>query len=232
MQLFIIRHGQSANNVIEHLSQRHQDPPLTPPGEQQAALLAAFLARGGHLSAAERQDGRARLDQLLCSPMRRALQTARPCGAALGLAPEVWVDLHEIGGIYLDHGGDTGTLGYPGQTRRQVQDEFPGYVLPPALGPDGWWNRPMEAAHQGQGRAIGVARALRARAGEDRRVALITHGDFTDSLLKALWGRLPAEGLYFEHGNTGITRIDLQAEGRLLVRYLDSSEHLPEGLRT
>ena len=231
MQLFIIRHGQSANNVIEHQSQRHQDPLLTPLGEQQAAVLAAFLARGGHLSPSARQEERPFLDQLYCSPMRRALQTARPCGQSLGLVPEVWVDLHEIGGIYLDHGEDVGTVGYSGQTRRQIQEEFPGYDLPAEIGQEGWWNRPMEAAHAGQGRAVSVAWALRRRAGEDRRIGLVSHGDFTDALLKALWGRLPGEALYWEHGNTGITCLDLSADGRQLVRYVNCMAHLPDGMR-
>lgn len=236
MELFLIRHGESRNNLLEALAggdpapQRHQDPELTEKGERQAACAAEFLAKGGHLGAAERQEGRPFLDQLYCSPMIRALHTAQFMGQALRLLPELWVEIHEVGGIYLDQGDEK--VGYPGQKRSQILQRFPGYGLPPQLTEQGWWKGGFEEPHQGQGRAIGVAQILRRRSGERCRIGLVSHGDFMSNLLKALADQLPGPGLYYEHRNTGITRLDFSPEGRVVVKYLDRVDHLPEELQS
>ncbi len=232
MEIFIIRHGQSANNALTDITRRSKDPLLTEIGKKQAEIVGPFLAQGRHLNLAERQNGRPFLDHLYCSPMIRCLQTARPIGQALGLVPEVWVDIHEQGGIFLDHGGERGVMGYPGQTRSQILEEFPDYVLPDQVGAEGWWNKGFEEIHLCHGRAIGVAHALHQRAGEERRIGLVSHGGFIDALLKALGRQLPGDGLHYDHYNTAITRVHLAPEGRVAVKYMNQVDHLPDGLVT
>lgn len=230
MELFLIRHGQSANNALGDVKRRDKDPELTELGEEQAEHLSAYLAAGGHLSPGERVEGRPLFDRLYCSPMIRAMRTAVPLGKKLGITPEVWVDIHEMGGIYLDHGGERGTVGYPGQTRGEMAARFPGYALPDEVGEDGWWAGGMESFHVGQGRAIGVAAALRERAAENERIALVSHGGFGSCLLQALGRQLPAEGVYYDHGNTAISRLELRDGGVTVMRYLNRLDHLPEEL--
>ena len=241
MELFIIRHGQSGNNALEDVTKRSKDPLLTEIGEQQAECVGPYLGAGQHLDVAERQNGRPFLDRLYCSPMIRTLQTARPIGRTLGLAPEVWVDIHEQGGIFLDHGEGRGVVGYSGLTRSQILEQFPDYVLPDEVGEDGWWNRGFEEIHVCHGRAIQVARILEERAGENIRIGLVTHGGFINSLLKALENQLPGTGVYYPHNNTAITRISFPPEAwegsgnagaRLVVRYMNRVEHLSEELIT
>ena len=168
-------------------------------------------------------------DQLYCSPMIRAMQTARPIARALGVPYEVWVDIHEIGGIYLDRDGRK--VGYAGQTRSQLLQRFPECTLPHDLSEQGWWNRDFEEAHQGHARAAAVARALRARAGENARVGLVSHGDFLSALLKALGDQDHGDAAYYEHRNTGITHVDLTPLGAR-VRYLNRVDHLDDTLIT
>ena len=124
MELFLIRHGQSANNALADPALRVEDPLLTPVGELQAERTAAYLAARRHLHADARDGGRPIFDRLYCSPMIRAMQTARPIARALGVPYEVWVEIHEIGGIYLDRDGRK--VGYAGQTRSQLLHRFPG----------------------------------------------------------------------------------------------------------
>ena len=70
--------------------------------------------------------------------MHRALQTAAPLARALGLKPEVWLDIHEQGGMYLDK--DWNKIGFPGMTRHEILGEFPDYVLPQTITDAGWYD--------------------------------------------------------------------------------------------
>ena len=230
MDIFIIRHGQSYNNALEDVSDRLPDPPLTEKGARQAERVALHLSSGGHLLETERaSNGRPFLDELHCSAMIRALETARPIGEAIRVSTHVWVDIHEVGGLFLDHGdGEGGIESFPGKTRRQIEDEFEGFV-PEGVGEDGWWRGGQEAEQAGRGRAIGVAEKLMARAEEDVRIGLVSHGDFISGLLKALGDHLPSRGLWYDHHNTAVTRLRLSS-GRLVVNYMNRVDHLTDDL--
>jgi broad specificity phosphatase PhoE len=107
MQLYIIRHAQSTNNALADQRFRVSDPGLTETGHRQAELLAEHLVHGsGRFTSSTNPAGAAGIGygitRLYCSPMLRALQTARPVSHALGLIPEIWIEIHEYGGIWLD----------------------------------------------------------------------------------------------------------------------------------
>ncbi len=242
MELYIIRHAQSINNALTDQRDRMSDPPLTELGRRQANIVAQHLAKGinPELSvgtSAEDTHVRRRhgygIDRLYCSAMWRALQTAQPIGEALGLASEVWIDIHEQGGIYLDHGEAGGLVGYPGKTRSDILAEFPNYVLPEEITEAGWWNKEHEDWPSCHGRAIRVAGQLRRIAREvddDERIAMVSHGGFIDALLKALLHQLPDRRIFYHHYNTAITRIDFRRDGRLDLRYLNRIPHLSQSL--
>ncbi len=224
MELFLIRHGQSTNNALSDWNQRVEDPLLTAEGEQQAGHLAVHVAAGRHIAEPPRDAARPVLDQLYCSAMIRAIQTADAIAKAVGVVPHVWVDIHEHGGIYRDHGERK--IGYPGATRRELSQRFPQCVLAPEVTEQGWWNRDFEELHVGHGRAARVAQALRERAAEDVRIGIVTHGDFMSTLLNALGGQPLGAGIYYEHGNTGVTCVEITPDGARL-RYLNRVDHLP-----
>ncbi len=235
MELYLIRHGQSTNNALMDPTHRECDPPLTELGQRQAQLLAQHLANGFNPKyfgmSSDDDDSRGyRITRLYCSPMWRALQTAQPISQALGLAPEVWIEIHEHGGIYLDHGEDGGIVGYPGKTRSEILQEFPNYVLPEGITEQGWWRDGREEIADCHARAIKVAEQLRSWANTEECIALVSHGTFIDALLKALFNQLPGYHLFYHHHNTAITRIDFDAEGRLHLRYLNRIDHLPPEL--
>lgn len=244
MELYLIRHGQSRNNatMLQNIRQRVADPPLTEIGRQQAEIVARHLCEGvnpdliidsqfdGHANPSARRGFE--ITTLYCSPMHRALQTAQPIARALGLQAQVWVDVHEHGGIYEGHEDDGTLVGLPGKTRTEMAQEFPDYLLPDGIGDDGWWkgmHEPMAAAY---GRAVKVAQELRSRQDTAERVALITHATFMDALLKALFHQIPNDRLFYYHYNTAITRIDFDGDGRLALRYLNRVDHLPPELLT
>ena len=230
MQLFVIRHGQSENNALADVSQRVADPELTEHGKRQAEIVAAHLSRDGHLPVPDRDGDRPPLDVLYCSPMIRTLQTAQPIASSLSLDPDVWIDIHEVGGIFLEDADGVAT-GYPGCSRAHLQAEFPGYGSE-AVGEDGWWTGEKETPEQGRGRAMAVASALLARAGEEIRIGLVSHGDFISALIKALANHLPSWGLYYHHHNTAITSVDFRSGDDIVFNYLNRAHHLPDDLVT
>lgn len=241
MELYIIRHGQSVNNVsmINDGKDRVADPPLTELGQKQADAVARHLKSGlnpDSLIDAAYGNGEGKpgfaITKLYCSPMLRTLQTCMPISKALGLKPQVWIDIHEHGGIYLDYQDERGVVSFPGLTRAEMMAGFPDYALPDMLTDKGWWN-PAQAEEDrasAQARAIRVTAALhkQAKAEPDERIALVTHGAFADSLLKALLNLLPSNHHFFSHYNTAITRIDF-VEGEhkhTLMRFTNRVDHL------
>jgi len=234
MDLFIIRHGESANNALANIKDRQVDPPLTDLGEQQAEKLARFLMDGyiPELTDPNAANNKIKMRQgfgitsLYVSPMYRTLQTVQPVAESLGLDPMVWVDLHEEGGMYLNHGTGKGLVGYPGLTRQEIATEFGSYKLPENVTDAGWWNKSHEGTDDFMRRAERVSESLKRMVLEEDNVALITHGAFIDMLLKALLGQMSSRLIRFRHHNTGITRVNLRDDGALEFLSLNQVVHL------
>ncbi len=213
MQLFLIRHAQSANNARPQ-SQRVDDPTLTRIGHEQARRLAASVAP-------------LQLTRILTSPFLRALQTAEYLHQATGLLPEIRVPLHEKGGCVAG-GGDTPFDGQPGMTRRQIATLFPGYQIAPEIDGQGWWgSQPMETLSQATQRA---QRLWADTCGEftqpDERVAVVMHGDFLMLLLRCFHPQ-PLNLAW----NASLSRVSLVDSTAVLEDYA-SVEHLPNYLVT
>ncbi len=237
MELYIIRHGQSTNNVsmIYDAKDREADPPLTELGQKQAAKVAEYLAKGENFDHwVERKTEEHEtmqgfgITRLFCSPMLRTLQTTLPISKALDMHPEVWPDLHEHGGLHLDTGDERGILGYPGLNRSAMMEQFPGYVLHDSITDAGWYDysRGVEDLASAMARAIRVAGVLKSQANSQQRIAIVIHGTFADALIKALMNALPNHEMYFLMYNTGITRIDFRRDGRMVPRYMNRVAHL------
>ncbi len=239
MELFIIRHGQSGNNALANIRDRSVDPPLTDLGERQAEMLGEYVARGENQELSRETTGNTKYElrhglgitSLFTSPMYRSLQTVQPVSRASGLAPRIWVDIHEEGGMFLNHGGDEGLVGYPGRTRSEILAEFPDYVLPTSFDETGWWNKDHEDPASLLVRATKVSEQLREMAKTEDRVAIITHGAFMNALLNAIFGQVSEGHMYYRHHNTAISRFYMDGDGRFEVLYLNSTVHLnPESI--
>ncbi len=235
MILYLIRHGQSSNNLLdeelkersgtlpydEYMKLRVSEPPLTAAGERQAEQLGTFI-------------GSLPVHRLYCSPMLRTLQTMQPVAASLGGAPSVWVDLHEHGGIFQRAGMDAEAVGFPGLSRTEMLANFPGYRVD-GIGEEGWWFGGEEDRAGCHARAARVLEELHRMAAElaaDDTIVAISHGTFMDSLLKAIVGRLPGDEFYFNHHNTGATRVDFlpwsDRNSVAFIRYVNRTDHLSE----
>jgi len=216
VEIYLIRHAQSTNQLQESRDDLVFDPRLTQLGRRQALLLAEYLA-----SDEERvrfvESG---IDRLRCSPMWRALQTTLPLAQALDLTPEVWVDVHEHV-LTVD--------GSPGGTREEIRAAFPRYRLPDGISEKGWWHRGAESRSACMERAIRVAGDLWERAEAHEALAIVSHARFIDALLKTFLNQLPGHGHWYHHSNTAVSRIAL-VDRRCEIRYLNRVAHLPPGL--
>jgi len=230
MRLYLIRHAESENNALsrESLHRRKVDPDLTPLGYQQRDLLAR------HIEAEMDAVGEGyAITHLYTSAMYRSLLTAKPVSDALAVAPTVWPDLHEKGGMYSERDGCV--RGHTGMTRADIQAAFPGFCLPDTIGERGWYDTSlgMEPEEHCYYRAIKVARELRARGDTDDVIALVSHAGFLDVLLKAIFEQLPSRPytMHFYHDNTAITRINFH-QGWTTLHYLNRVDHLMPDLRS
>lgn len=200
MRFVLIRHGQSGNNLLFSTNGddqgRDPDTLLTPLGEQQAEALAGFATDPGLPW---------RITHLRCSLMARAIQTAAPLADALDVPLHADEHLHECMGPYDYSPGTRDRVPHPGSARSALAAHSPRLVLPDVATEDGWWTRELEEAEEEYAaRAARVVATLRDELPADAVVGLVTHGWFTQYLVRELLG-IPAMSGWFAIHNTAVT---------------------------
>ena len=238
MQLYLIRHGQSTNNLLwartGGSNGRSEDPELTDVGRQQAALVAGFLRYGAPADKVLDLQNTAGfgITHVYSSLMVRAVATGAAIARALGLPLIGLRDAHETGGIYRHDPETDENIGLPGRARSYFTAHYPDLIVPDDVDENGWWNRPFEEREARRERAERLVTALLARHKEtEDRVVLVGHGGFYNYMLAVIM-RLPEErDFWFSMNNTGITRIDYTPE-RTYITYMNRVDFLPRALIT
>ena len=247
MQLYLIRHAQSANNALwartKSENGRSSDPLITDVGHQQAAAVAQFLAQSDETIVTDPIDNYNwkgfPFTHLYCSLMQRAIQTASYIAEAKEMPLVAWEMIHEWGGIYEDDPENGGYRGLAGPNRAFFEETYPHLVLPDDLGEAGWWNRPFETRDACYGRSQQFLQALDERHGDtDDKVAIVTHGGFFYSFMSALlnsWeAKAPlaeAKQVWMAVNNASITRVDFN-DTHLRVAYMNRLDFLSPDLIT
>lgn len=222
VEVVLIRHAQSGNNLLWDQTGdsvgRHPDTHLTALGEQQAAALAHWFAH---------HDGGPRLTELHTSLMFRAVQTAAPLAEALDLPLHGHGELFEVGGPYEEDTDTRKRTWHPGSTLpelRQLSNRLHHVAAHPE---ERWWSGPYEEDHQAADRARRVIDGIRA-GGDDgpreRTIGLVTHGFFSQYLLRALLG-IPDMTGWVQIDNTSISRFRIDDAGVLAVS-INATPHL------
>ncbi len=239
MQFYFIRHAQSENNLLWDTTGssrgRSDDPALSDVGLKQAHLLAQLLRRRDPALVQNGYDyynhSGFYLTHLYSSLMLRAVATGAIVADALDLPLVALADLHETGGIYLEDEQTGHHIGQTGKTRTYFQQNFPRLALPETCGEHGWWNRPFEEQEEAMARAPRLWHRLLTRHGHTQdRVAVFSHGDFYNCLLRAIL-KIGGNDNWFGLNNTGITRIDMIDNCVHLV-YANRIDFLPRELVT
>jgi len=197
MRVFVIRHAEPEPF-------QGPDPPLTPLGRQQAERLARAL------------QGQ-RLDPIVCSTMRRAVETATPLSEAMGAAL-----VREPGLVEADLGALWAFGAAEQEEWTRVCDRW-------RAGDFAARPRGGESLAEVIGRVGPVVRRVVAE-GCERGVAIIGHAVVNGVILPLLCPELrPRLGDYLGHSFTGIW--ELEGEGRdfRVLRWNDSTHLSPGG---
>jgi 2,3-bisphosphoglycerate-dependent phosphoglycerate mutase len=240
MQLYYIRHAQSANNALYAGTGsddgRSHDPELTQTGKEQARFLAKHFKK-----ARDEYDFNdygypyqqsTRLTHIYCSLMLRSVATGTVLAQALGLPLHALEEIYEEGGIYQADPESGLKTGLPGYGKAYFAEHYPDLVLPEGMNPEGWWNRDYELPEQRPERARKALKIiLELHGGTQDQVALVSHGGFYNQFLKVLLKVSDANRYWFTMNNTGITRIDFIDDWISLV-YCNRTDFLPDRLIT
>ncbi|MEU8834416.1 histidine phosphatase family protein [Streptomyces sp. NBC_01717] len=246
MQLILVRHGQSTNNVrlaealaaglrgspayeritadVNHYRGRVPDPPLSALGMRQAEAL-----------------GRALLDErapftpthLYASPTIRAVQTVRPLADAARRPVLLQPDAYEVGGIHVFDPPTRTRQARSGATLMELLQHCPSAEAPPGLfhASDEPWSGGLETQDEQAGpRAQRLLARLREAHEPDDVVLLVTHQHFSQFLLAAALGLDGPQGQRFRLDNTG--HLSLRFDGGPAgLDWLNRVEHLePEDI--
>lgn len=221
MRLYLIRHGQSENNIQPDFEKHFYDPSLTELGIRQAEQLANHLKYAGDSGSHGESYG---INRIYTSPMKRALQTTAPIARALNLKPQIWVATHERGGIVVLQ--RSGVFHERGMTRSEIAKDFPTYDIPYHITDAGWWRATtgLETHVDVANRARIVADDLLVKATylTNLRVALISHGTFLHHLMQVL---LNDSNTRYITRNAAISRIDIDKSRKATLAYVDHTPH-------
>jgi broad specificity phosphatase PhoE len=206
LMMHLVRHGETQASR-DHVFCGHADCQLLESGRRMAQLIAARCAASDSWRA------------VYSSPQTRAIETARPVAAALGLEITVEDCLREI-----DHGA------WEGRAAADVRDEDPDFFdeweqHAGSIGPPGG-----ESGFQVAGRAMPVVERIRRRH-PDGNVLVVSHKATIRIIVCALIGvDIDSYRTRVAAPVGSFTTIEFGQHGPLLHRLADVS-HLPPDLR-
>jgi broad specificity phosphatase PhoE len=202
--VYLIRHGEAFSNLTHTFSYRKIDLPLTPKGQLQAQQMAAAFQQHP-------------VDEIYCSPLLRAVETAEVLSGTLGLPFSVVENFREVNVGELEGMDDLEQAWkinfeiWTAWARGEAEVSFPGgedwYCL---------YRRMVE----------GLYPLLEER--EGRRIAVVAHGGIITATLARLVNNLNFYDMFSSPShNCSITETRLHAqEGQIsgeLVRWSDIS---------
>ncbi len=197
MHVHCVRHGESTYNA-EGRIQGQSDVPLSEAGHRQGKALAAAL-------------GQLPFDAVFASPLRRAMDTARPLAAALELPIHTDPRLIEI------HAG-----AFQDQLRAELEQRYPKEL-------DRWHSGDPDYAFPGgeTRRALmerGRAAFEAIRGSGHERVVVVSHGGLLAAALKSLL-EIPARLHPFYLRNASVSQLALE-DGKVRLLTFNEVEHL------
>ena len=200
--VYLIRHGETTNNLEQRCNGCRSDQLLSPRGEKQAAALATYFDEHP-------------VDALHVSHLTRAKQTAAIAFRTDMDALTVEPDLHEVdlgewdGTLYVEAAARYPEL-WAGVTQNAVVTRFPG----------------GESVTEAADRIFGAfLRIVRAHPG--KRIAIVAHEMILVLLLLRVFGQ-PLTERRFMGGisNTGFDLLEIDEQGHATMKCWNYTDHL------
>ena len=203
--LIFVRHGQTTLNVERRMA-GWTDAPLTETGIAQARILGAHVV------------GSYTLDRVYCSPLTRAMDTARPFADPLGHELILLDDLREM------YFGDCEAL-----TVAEIMARYPEAPRDPSVLIDHFFAWPGgESLDEFFTRVRAAVRRIVSES-PDMRVAVVTHGAVIGALAAEISVGDPLLWRKYVPRNCSITEMLAEGDGLSLVNYNDWS-FMPEAV--
>lgn len=222
MQLFLIRHAESANNARPPY-ERVEDPAITAVGRLQTQHLAQWTRT-------------LRIDELITSPFLRTIQTTLQMIDGSDHQVNIWHDVFERGGCFRGH-GPCATEGGMGLGRsailRHFQENSVDCVIDDTISEQGWWGgRQRENDQEVLERADQVTqRFIDTFGANQQNIVAVIHADFKRWLLRVMLGDVVDPDHFGPLRNTGITKLNYDGQ-RWQLDWFNSVSHLPARLIT
>jgi probable phosphoglycerate mutase len=200
-RLVLVRHGETEHSVAKRFSGRNELP-LSATGERQAKAVAVDLGERGLT-----------VDGLVCSPLRRAVQTAEAIGSTLGVAIG-----QEVGFAEVDFGR------WEGMTFAEARADDPAAF-------DAWLKSDRAAPPGGESFEVLTRRVRRARDGVIARfagqtVVVVTHVSPIKTLIRLALDAPPAALFRMHLDLASVSIVDYFADGNSSVRQVNETAHL------
>jgi broad specificity phosphatase PhoE len=202
LRLLLVRHGETDGNVSRRL--QGADDPLTERGRRQAEEIAAHLS------------GRDDVVALYASPYRRAFDTARAIGDAVGVEPEPRPALAELDvGDAAGYRFEAWVEEFPGEAER-FRTEGVDYSWP-----GGESGRDLSVRTEAEIEGI-----LQDHGGEEGAVVIVSHGGALAWIIAHLLGEPDGEWpySYTRLDNCSVTEAEISANGAGRARFLYTNE--------
>jgi broad specificity phosphatase PhoE len=203
--LILLRHGETESNR-QRLALGREDVPLNEKGRRQAGALASSL------------DG-VTVSAVFASPLRRAVETARPLAEARGLDVQVDEDLTEMAVGELE-----------GLTPLELRDRYGDFLRQWFSTEAGRLRMPGgESLQDVQDRAWAAIERLRERHPEDT-VAVVTHNFTIHAILCWALGLPLANFRRFRHDLAAKAVLDVRQDRAVVISLNDTCHLEAEGL--
>ena len=205
MRLILLRHGETESNR-QRLALGREDVPLNEKGRRQAGALASSL------------DG-VTVSAVFASPLRRAVETARPLAEARGLDVQVDEDLTEMAVGELE-----------GLTPQELRDRYGDFLRQWFSTEAGRLRMPGgESLQDVQDRAWAAIERLRERHPEDT-VVVVTHNFTIHAILCRALGLPLASFRRFRHDLAAKAVLDVRQDRAVVISLNDTCHLEGEGL--
>ena len=198
MELLIIRHGQSEADLL-NVHKGRVDFPLTQLGEQQARVMANYVA------------AKYCPNIILSSPLKRAKATAQILQEQVGCELLEFEELMEF---------NNGVLA--GMNREVAAVQFP---LPKGGRPMHVAIEGGESELAFRFRAEKMLHQIMHEFSHLERVAIVSHGGLISNLLKAILQQPNTKDIVFPTGDTGMRLVKIK-DGMKVVKFLNNQPHL------